>query len=159
MSDTYSVKELAEAVNSWCAEHQVSPVSGQVGELLTERNIRYYRSLGLIAAPKAGRGKGFGSLQRRQLIAIRILQSAGQPLRKIQELLFGKSEHELAELESRWLEEQDHQAPRSTGSRTDPETWLTMPVDDEFLLISRHGRQIDSDTMRAIREILNRGSK
>lgn len=151
---SYSVVELAEIVNAWCSRHHVSPVSGQVGESLTERNIRYYRSLGLIAPPKAGRGKGFGSLQRRQLVAIRILQSEGLPLRRIQELLFGKSEDELAEIEERWLKEKGEAQAELGGAVSDPETWQTMPVNDEFLLISRRGRQIDSDTMRAIRELL-----
>ena len=48
-SSTYdSLRKLAEAVNEWCSEKGFVPVSGQAAENLSERSLRYYRTLGIL---------------------------------------------------------------------------------------------------------------
>lgn len=149
----YSAAELANAVNQWCDAHRVTPVSGQVGEALNERNIRYYRSIGLLAAPRAGRGKGFGELQLQQLLAVRSLQAKGLPLRRIQELLFGKSERDLRELVDRWLSEQE-EASAVVAPVADAETWNALKLNDDFLLIARNGKQLPPEILTKIRNLI-----
>src|SRR6266446_558718 len=107
MDQRFSLRELADAVNRWCRQHHVAPLSGQAGEEVTERNIRYYRAIGLVDAPESGAGQGFTEKHRLQLIAIRLLQANGLPLRKIRELLFGRSARELREIQTRGLRERD----------------------------------------------------
>ena len=79
-NDTFTVAQLAEAVNDWCDEHKVAPASGQAGQRMTERNVRYYRTLGLIDPPLVGGGMGYGEKHFLQLIAVRLLQAQGLPL-------------------------------------------------------------------------------
>lgn len=145
----------------WCREHQLVPANGQASERVSERSIRYYRTLGLLDAPEAG--GGFTEIHRLQLIALRILQTEGLPLRRIRALLHGRTRKELVELQTR--------AGRSTeipstlgmpgasgvvpGLPLNPaETWKVMPIDDEFALVSRRGREVDAETLRAIRQLL-----
>jgi hypothetical protein len=84
MPESLSLEELSQQVNAWCAEHGIEPASGQVGELVSERNVRYYRTLGLVDAPVDGR---YTEKHLLQLSAIRLLQAQGLPLRRIRELL------------------------------------------------------------------------
>ena len=85
MNAAHSVEDLAREVNEWCDRHAVAPASGQAGERMTERNIRYYRTLGLLDAPLSGGGAGYGEKHRPQLIAIRLLQAQGLPLSRVRE--------------------------------------------------------------------------
>src|SRR5450755_629473 len=105
MDQQYSIEELAKAVNDWCEEHGIVPASGQAGESVSERSIRYYRTAGLLDAPESGGGAGFSEKHFLQLVAIRILQSQGVPLSRIRELLFGRSIRELRTIQSRGLAE------------------------------------------------------
>ena len=95
----YSVEELAEAVQAWCEKHGISPANGQASEAITERTIRYYRTLGLLDAPLGHYTKTFADKHRLQLIAIRVYQAQGIPLRKIREELYGKSLEDLVDFE------------------------------------------------------------
>ena len=54
MPDSFSLGELSARINAWCGEHAIAPASGQAGEAVSERSIRYYRTLGLIDAPAGG---------------------------------------------------------------------------------------------------------
>src|SRR5439155_16344948 len=105
MNEMFSAEELAETVNEWCERHGVEPASGQAGERLTVRNIRYYRALGLLDPPLIGGGQGFGQKHRLQLVAIRLLQAQGLPLNRIQQLLFGRSLEDLKRIEKQGLAE------------------------------------------------------
>src|SRR5215471_19651727 len=105
MNETLSADELAELVNEWCQKHQVEPASGQAGERITVRNIRYYRMLGLLEPPSANGHHGFGEKHRLQLVAIRLLQAQGLPLQRIQELLFGRTLRELERIEKEGVAE------------------------------------------------------
>src|SRR3954464_13335721 len=90
--ESFTLRSLTTAVNAWCEDHSVAPLNAQAADELNERSIRYYRTLGLVDPPRAGgAGAGYGEIHFLQLIAIRLLQAQGQPLRKIQELLYGRT--------------------------------------------------------------------
>ena len=99
MSSEFTLEELARAVQEWCEEHRIIPANGQAAEEITERNIRYYRTLGLLDPPMGNYTKTFGNKHRLQLIAIRLYQAQGLPLRKIRDELYGKSLEDLMDLE------------------------------------------------------------
>lgn len=73
---------------------------GTVTTVPDERTIRYYISEGLIQAPeeKQGTASVFGYRNLLQLVAIKKLQAEHLPIRKIRELVSGKSEEELEAL-------------------------------------------------------------
>ena len=153
MKDTLSALRLAESVNQWCNDHQVFPANGQAGEQMSVRNIRYYRTLGLLDPPEVGGGQGFGEKHRLQLIAIRLLQAQGLPLSRIQQLLFGRSQDELKEIEARGLAELE-QAPVTAFRPGGDESWNMMPLNDEFMLVSRRGKAIGADLRQRLLAVL-----
>lgn len=150
-----SADELADIVNQWCQQHGVVPANGQAGERITVRNIRYYRTLGLLDPPALG-GQGFSEKHRLQLVAIRLLQARGLPLNRIQELLFGRSIEDLQRIETEGLTVRDE--PASFRPLTG-ENWNMIPLDDEFLLISRRGRNVTPEMRERVRNILTTGNE
>ncbi len=144
MSTYFTLEELACAVQEWCEAHHVFPVNGQAAEEISERNIRYYRTLGLLDPPTGTYTKRFSEKHRLQLIAIRLYQAQGLPLRKIRDELYGKSLEDLAALEKR-VGKQGKDAISVTPSFQPPvagESWSVLPLADEFLLVSRRHRQL-----------------
>src|SRR5450432_1074461 len=95
MKTELTLEELAEAVRDWCEEHRLSPANGQASDEISERTIRYYRTIGLLDAPMGSYVKSFSEKHRLQLLAIRIYQTQGIPLRKIRDELYGRSEEDL----------------------------------------------------------------
>ena len=156
MQRCWTVEELAQEVSRWCDTHGVTPASGQAGERITERNIRYYRTLGLVDPPEVGGGQGYGEKHRLQLVAVRLLQAQGLPLNRIRELLFGRTLAELQRIETQGLAEQ-RAAPGVSFRTGAAEAWSMTPLDDEFLLVSRRGRGIPADVREQLREVLQRG--
>ena len=154
MSELLSAERLAERVNDWCEQHGVRPASGQAGERITVRNIRYYRMLGLLDAPTAGGGQGFGEKHLLQLTAMRLLQAQGLPLSRIQELLSHRSLADLREIERRGLAEVE-QNLSSGFQMSASESWGVMPLNEEFMLVSRHGRKLPSVLKERLLAILN----
>lgn len=146
MNVLFSAEELAEAVNQWCEQHRVTPANGQAGERITVRNIRYYRTLGLLDPPRLGGGQGFGEKHRLQLVAIRLLQAQGLPLNRVQELLFGRTTDELKRIERQGLAELEL-SPTFAVRPGKNEFWSVTPLNDEFMLVSRQGRGL-SPAMR-----------
>jgi DNA-binding transcriptional MerR regulator len=150
-----SVSELADQVNAWCSEHTVVPANGQAGETVTERNIRFYRTVGLVDAPENS-GRGFGEKHFLQLIAIRLLQAQGLPLRRIRDLLFGRTVAELREVQKRGLLE-----VRGTGAATrfpapaGDELWRVTSLDDDFMIVSRRGTSLSAPQRDAILRALH----
>jgi DNA-binding transcriptional MerR regulator len=148
-----SAQRLADLVNQWCDEHSVFPANGQTGEQMTVRNVRYYRTLGLLDPPETGGGQGFGEKHRLQLIAVRLLQAQGLPLSRIQQLLFGRSLEELKEIENRGLAELE-QTRVATFRPSADESWNMMPLNDEFMLVSRRGRTVGADMRQRLLAVL-----
>jgi len=149
-SETYeNLGGLAGAVNEWCEGRGFSPASGQAAESLSERSLRYYRTQGLLDAPLAG--GGYGRRHFLQLASIRVLQSRGMALRRIQELLYGRDDENLAELLGRAgkAETAPEFAPFSS------ESWTVHPLGGPFALISRDGSRLSESKLQAISKILN----
>ncbi len=147
-----SLQKLAEAVNDWCAEKGFTPASGQAAETLSQRSLRYYRTLGLLDGPQAGEGT-YGERHFLQLASIRALQSRGMPLRRIQELLYGHDNANLRELLTRAGRE--HQ-PLATMPPFSAETWNVVPLEGSFALIGRDGARPTTAQVAAINRILQK---
>ena len=94
------VAELAAVAGRLLA--QVGPVQerGTVSEVPDERTVRYYLTEGLLspAEEKQGTASVFGYLHLLQLLAVKNLQAQHLPIRKIRELVEGRSERELERL-------------------------------------------------------------
>jgi MerR HTH family regulatory protein len=144
--------DLAAAVNEWCANHDFTPASGQSAENLSERTLRYYRTLGLLDRAKAAEGT-YGERHFLQLAAIRALQSRGMPLRRIQELLYGRENASLRELLTRAKREQQ---PVATLPPFSAETWNVVPLEGDFALIGRDGARPTASQVAAINRILQK---
>jgi DNA-binding transcriptional MerR regulator len=145
-----SLPQLASAVNDWCAEHQIEPANGQAGELVTERNIRFYRTLGLVDPPE---GAAYGEKHLLQLSAIRLLQAQGVPLRRIRDLLYGRSLSDLREIRKRGLAESSaaqHAAAFPMPVPGGEEVWRMIPLDEDFLIVSRRGATLSPDRRAAV---------
>ncbi len=155
MTGSVSIDELARQVNEWCEQHGVSPANRQAGEQMTARNIRYYRTLGLLDPPLSGGGQGFDEKHRMQLVAIKLLQAQGLPLRRIQELLFGRSIEELREIEKRGLDELENN-DGLTFRPVASESWLVTPIDEDFMLVSRRGKKISTALRERVASLLSR---
>ena len=155
MSKSLSIEELAAEVQAWVLAHRVVPANGQAADAISERNIRYYRTLGLVDAPLSGGQRGFGEKHKLQLIGIRLLQAHGLPLRRIRELLYGLDEQKLRELLQRGAREFGGTTPATDGlDFTQPEQWNVTPLADGFLLVSRHGKPLAPATLRKINDLL-----
>ena len=154
MNKEFNLEELANSVRNWCDEHRISPANGQASDEISERTIRYYRTLGLLDPANGSYIKTFSEKHRLQLIAIRIYQARGIPLRKIREELYGKSQEDLNLFVKRIENEADSTIdlgiPFSPPSVV--ENWAMVPLNLEFMIISRNGRELP----RAIVEKINK---
>ncbi len=147
--------ELVAAANDWCEEHGVEPISGQAASSLNERSIRYYRTLGLVDAPEGGAaGRAYGEMHLLQLIAIRLLQAQGLPLRRIQELLYGRTLAELREVRRRGLQEFSRRPSTASRGFAPGENWQVLGVTENIGLIVRAGPAPTPEQLEAIRNIL-----
>jgi DNA-binding transcriptional MerR regulator len=92
--------QLADAAARLITEFVPRQERGSVSEVPDERMVRYYSGEGLIAPPEGKQGLsavyGYGHLL--QLLVIKRLQADHLPIRKIKELVEGKSERELEQL-------------------------------------------------------------
>lgn len=92
--------EFAQAGARILAELDLEQARGTVTSVPDERTIRYYMAEGLIQTPeeKQGTASVFGYLNLLQLVTVKKLQAEHLPIRKIRELVAGKSEQELETL-------------------------------------------------------------
>ncbi len=156
MSPEFTLEELARSVQDWCNQHHVFPANGQAAEQMSERNIRYYRTLGLLDPPLGNYTKIFTEKHRLQLIAIRLYQAQGFPLRKIRDELYGKSMEDLVA-----LEKQVRKAGKQVLSGSAPlqlplasESWSVVPLTQDFLLVSRRHTQLPRSVIDQINQLL-----
>jgi len=156
MSNELTLEELATAVQRWCEEHGVFPVNGQAAEEITERNIRYYRTLGLLDPPIGNYHKTFNEKHKLQLIAIRLYQAQGLPLRKIRDELYGKSLEDLGALERQVVKKGKHSVQIAVPWQLPiaSENWAVVPLIGEFLLISRQNKQVPRSVLEKINQLL-----
>jgi DNA-binding transcriptional MerR regulator len=89
--------EFARASEQILAEMNLEQERGTVTSVPDERTIRYYMAEGLIQTPEERQGTAsvFGYLNLLQLLTVKKLQAEHLPIRKIRELVAGKSELEL----------------------------------------------------------------
>lgn len=89
--------EFARVGEEILAEMGLEQARGTVTSVPDERTIRYYIAEGLVQAPeeKQGTASVFGYLNLLQLLTVKKLQAEHLPIRKIRELVGGKSEQEL----------------------------------------------------------------
>lgn len=94
------VAELAREGARILAESGLEQDRGTVTELPDERTIRYYISEGLVppAEEKQGTASVFGYRHLLQLLVVKKLQAEHLPIRKIRELVEGRTERELERL-------------------------------------------------------------
>ncbi|MFO1460354.1 MAG: MerR family transcriptional regulator [Verrucomicrobiota bacterium] len=151
--DDFSLSELADAVNAWCHKAGLKPANGQVGESLNERNIRFYRTAGLVDGPRTGGGRGYDERHLLQLTAIRILQAQGVPLRRIRELLYGRSLPELREIRERGCTEAARSSPPNLPF-VSGESWQLQVITGEIALLHRPSVSLSPEQLQRIREIL-----
>ena len=92
--------EFARVGEQVLAEMGLEQARGTVTSVPDERTIRYYMAEGLIQTPeeKQGTASVFGYLNLLQLLTVKKLQAEHLPIRKIRELVAGKSEQELETL-------------------------------------------------------------
>ncbi len=154
MNREYSLEELARAVQDWCEEHHVHPANGQAAEQISERNIRYYRTLGLLDAPLGNYTRTFTDKHRLQLIAIRIYQAQGLPLRKIRDELYGKSLEDLTALEKAVGKHGQQAISVPLLLPVASESWSVVPLAGEYLLVSRQNQQLPRSVIEQINQLL-----
>ncbi|HEY6215466.1 MAG TPA: MerR family transcriptional regulator [Pyrinomonadaceae bacterium] len=89
--------EFARVSEQILAELGLEQERGTVTSVPDERTIRYYMAEGLIQTPEERQGTAsvFGYLNLLQLLTVKKLQAEHLPIRKIRELVAGKSEQEL----------------------------------------------------------------
>ncbi len=153
MKTEYSLEELAQNVQDWCESHGAQPANGQVAEAVSERTIRYYRTLGLLDAAPGAYLRTFTGKHRLQLLAIRIYQAQGFPLRRIHERLYGKSEAELREF-VRKAGRQLEQVTAPFEAVAPAERWGVVPLTDDLLIVSRQGRSLPTHLIRRLQATL-----
>ena len=92
--------EFARTGELVLAEMGLEQARGTVTSVPDERTIRYYMAEGLVQTPeeKQGTASVFGYLNLLQLLTVKKLQAEHLPIRKIRELVAGKSEQELETL-------------------------------------------------------------
>ena len=92
--------EFAQTGERILSELQLEQERGTVTNVPDERTIRYYLAEGLIQSPeeKQGTASVFGYLNLLQLLTVKKLQAEHLPIRKIRELVAGKTEQELETL-------------------------------------------------------------
>ena len=94
------VPEFARVSGQLVSELQLEQQRGTVTSVPDERTIRYYLAEGLIQTPEERQGTAsvFNYLNLLQLLTVKKLQAEHLPIRKIRELVAGKSEQELETL-------------------------------------------------------------
>ena len=94
------MEELVAAANAFVATVAPEQPSDRVTERLTERNIRYYMSEGLIDRPlgRDGASSVFGFRHLVQILAVKRLQALYLPVKRIREIVPLTDEAGLLEL-------------------------------------------------------------
>ncbi len=145
------LRPLSEDVNSWCYENNVIPVNGQAAEKLSIRNLRFYRTQGLLDGPLIGRK--YGRRHFLQLASIRILQAQGLPLSKIREVLDSKTDAELHEL-LRQAKQDGVALAGSLGPVKSLESMELIGLSVDFLLLCRGRKRPSPAVLEQLVEIL-----
>jgi DNA-binding transcriptional MerR regulator len=95
--ELWTLDELVAKAAELLSVASVGQGSGRVRETPDRRTVRYYTTLGLLDRPSEFRGRVglYGTRQLWQLMAIKRLQSRGEPLLEIQQRLLNATDAEL----------------------------------------------------------------
>jgi DNA-binding transcriptional MerR regulator len=109
--------EFAKVSGKLVTDLDLEQQRGTVTSVPDERTIRYYLAEGLIQTPEERQGTAsvFSYLNLLQLLTVKKLQAEHLPIRKIRELVAGKSEQELEMLLG---------VRGSTGKKTEAKQYL-----------------------------------
>jgi DNA-binding transcriptional MerR regulator len=155
----WTIQELAETVNAWCRDRALQPANGQTASELSARTLHYYRSAGLLDAPESGAGRGYGRRHLLQLKAIRVLQTQGLPLSRIQQLLFARSDKELEQITESAGEIDLRTANVPSHTFESKETWTVYPLNEEVFVVARNGAYLSTNQLEAIGKICDAPTK
>ena len=99
-NENFRINELLNVANNFIVHIAPEQPSERVSNILTERNVRYYINQGLVDRPtgKDGVSALYEYKHLLQLIALKKLQSAYIPVKKIAGILNGKNESELHQI-------------------------------------------------------------
>ncbi|MFM8439874.1 MAG: MerR family transcriptional regulator [Acidobacteriota bacterium] len=123
--------ELAEAATEMILKMGQIQDRGTVKEVVEERTVRYYQSEGLLETPseKKGTASVFGYKHLLTLVVIKTMQSKNLPIRRIKEIIRGRSEAELEQLKEEFSGEgplplgPGSEARKFLESLSEPEEW------------------------------------
>ena len=140
------VAELADVAARVLAESGPVQERGTVSEVPDERTVRYYLTEGLLspAEEKQGTASVFGYLHLLQLLAVKNLQAQHLPIRKIRELVEGRSERELERLLG-----VDARTPDKNAALSYLESLLTQPPSAPPVAASPHSVAAQRNTQFA----------
>jgi DNA-binding transcriptional MerR regulator len=93
----WTLDELVAKAAEVLSQAGVGQASGRVRELPDRRTVRYYTTLGMIDRPTEFRSRQaiYGERHLLQLVAIKRMQSRGEPLHEIQRQVVGATETQL----------------------------------------------------------------
>lgn len=136
--ELWTLDELVAKAAELLSVAAVGQGSGRVRETPDRRTVRYYTTLGLLDRPTEFRGRVglYGTRQLWQLMAIKRLQSRGEPLQRVQQRLLNATDAELRRIaapsrsvpdtrrrespraKSFWLEDPEERAPEEDAAST-----------------------------------------
>ena len=149
------LSHLVEAVNRIVVDLPLEqPYDQRVSSELNERTLRYYISEGLLDAPD---GKGSAAVYSKQhllqVLVVKALQARYLPIKRIREILWGKSDKELERILRDYVREQSvsqrdlphrdypsEQLPMFEPDATEEASWKRLALDDGVELHIRDDR-------------------
>ena len=144
--ELWTLDELVAKAAELLSVASVGQGSGRVRETPDRRTVRYYTTLGLLDRPTEFRGRVglYGTRQLWQLMAIKRLQSRGEPLGEIQQRLLNATDAELRRIaapsrhvpdssrrespraKAFWLEEPEERSPEDASPPSSTFTGLAL---------------------------------
>lgn len=130
--ELWTLDELVAKAAELLSVASVGQGSGRVRETPDRRTVRYYTTLGLLDRPSEFRGRVglYGPRQLWQLMAIKRLQSRGEPLQGIQQQLLNATDAELRRIAAP-PRSSPQKAPRPPESARARSFWLDEPAERE----------------------------
>ncbi len=128
--ELWTLDELVAKAAELLSTSSVEQGSGRVRETPDRRTVRYYTTLGLLDRPTELRGRVglYGRRQLWQLMAIKRLQSRGEPLQQIQQQLLNATDAELRRIAApaRAIPDTARKTPASPRAKS---FWLDEPAE------------------------------
>jgi DNA-binding transcriptional MerR regulator len=130
--ELWTLDELVAKAAELLSVSSVEQGSGRVRETPDRRTVRYYTTLGLLDRPAEFRGRVglYGARHLWQLMAIKRLQSRGEPLQGVQQRLLNATDAELRRVAAppAGVTANASRAPQSPRAKS---FWLEAPAERE----------------------------